>query len=34
MDASLFLHRFAHSLSNPLALLFPAEQGGTDSISV
>lgn len=32
MDASLFLNRFARSLSNPLALLFPAEQDRTGPI--
>ena len=32
MDASLFLNRFARSLSNPLGLLFPAEQDRTGPI--
>ncbi len=32
MDASLFQERFAHFLSNPLALLFPDEQDGAGPI--
>ncbi len=34
MNASLFIERLAHSLWNPLALIFPDEQGGTGPIGV